>query len=362
MNSRLDPRVVVAGGGALGSVVALALARAGARVTLADPSAPGANASGVAAGMLAPAFESLFDEESPPLGLLRAARDLWPALASSVGLRLSDAGAMAVGAPDKVEAWAAALADLGVKARRLTPAEAQGRSPWLSAGWGAVCTNEDWRLEPAAALASLRAEAEDRGVVWRAEAVTDFVAGEATLSGGGRLPCEALVVATGASTSLAGVASELVALTPVKGHILRAPALALRGPVVRLEGVYVCPAAEGALVGSTMEFGRADDAIDPRAVGRLRALAAAASPAFADTPLVAHAGVRAATPGGLPWVGAARAPGVWLAVGARRNGWLLAPLIAEALVENMIHGRRTPWADAFDPTGLTRADLPGPNP
>ncbi|HXQ45452.1 MAG TPA: FAD-dependent oxidoreductase, partial [Caulobacteraceae bacterium] len=50
-------RVVVAGAGALGASIALVLARAGARVALADPAPQGANASGVAAGMLAPAFE-----------------------------------------------------------------------------------------------------------------------------------------------------------------------------------------------------------------------------------------------------------------------------------------------------------------
>ena len=51
--------IVVAGAGAIGRAVALALVRAGHRVTVVDPL--GANASGVAAGMLAPAFEALFD-------------------------------------------------------------------------------------------------------------------------------------------------------------------------------------------------------------------------------------------------------------------------------------------------------------
>ena len=305
--------------------------------------------------MLAPAFESLFDEASPPLDLLRQARDLWPELAASVGLTLSGAGAMAVGAPDQVEAWAAALSDLGVKSRRLGSAEVRDRSPWLRTVSGAVWTGEDWRLEPGAALAALRSAAAAAGAERRRASVTSFAAGVAILSNGARLPADGLVVATGASASLVNVAPEVTALTPIKGHILRAPALRLAGPVVRLASVYICPAAEGALVGSTMEVGRADTRADPKVVERLRALASAASPMLGDAVFTARAGVRAATPDSLPLVGAGRTPGVWLAVGPRRNGWLLAPLIAKALVDGMINGRTGPWERAFDPARFDRA-------
>jgi glycine oxidase len=61
------------------------------------------------------------------------------------------------------------------------------------------------------------------------------------------------------------------------------------------------------------------------------------------------AGVRAATPDGLPLVGPSAAPGVLLAVGARRNGWLLAPLVAK-VVAAYVTGRDTGrYAAQFDP-------------
>jgi glycine oxidase len=355
MTRRRDLRALVAGGGVVGVVAALALARAGAKVRLADPWPRGTNASSIAAGMLAPVFESLLDDASPKLGLLRQARDLWPGLAESVGLTLKRAGAMGVGTSTQVESWRVRLADLGVEALALTPAQTRERSPWLTAPGGGVWTREDWRLEPPAALAALRAAADDLGVQWTAASVDDFEGGVATMSDGACVECDVLVIATGASPSLVGAAPELAALTPIKGHILRAPALGFEGPVVRMKDLYICPADGGALVGSTMEVGRADTGVDQGVVARLREQAAAAAAIFAATPLVPRAGVRAATPDGLPLVGAGRTAGVWLAVGARRNGWLLAPLIAQALVEGVID-RRTPlWARDLDPARFERS-------
>ena len=56
---------------------ALRLARMGLAVTVFEPAAPGDNASGVAAGMLAPVSEALFDPlSSAHLALMRRARDL----------------------------------------------------------------------------------------------------------------------------------------------------------------------------------------------------------------------------------------------------------------------------------------------
>ncbi|MGI9169537.1 MAG: FAD-dependent oxidoreductase, partial [Caulobacteraceae bacterium] len=93
----------------------------------------------------------------------------------------------------------------------------------------------------------------------------------------------------------------------------------------------------------------------PAQVAGLRASAAAAAPIFAGSPLEARAGVRAATPDGLPLVGASRTPGVWLGAGARRNGWLLAPLMARALVEALVGDRETPDIRAFDPARFGEA-------
>ena len=56
--------VRIAGAGVLGLSCALALADAGCAVTVHDPALDGQNASGVAAGMLAPVFETVLDPAS----------------------------------------------------------------------------------------------------------------------------------------------------------------------------------------------------------------------------------------------------------------------------------------------------------
>jgi len=142
-------------------------------------------------------------------------------------------------------------------------------------------------------------------------------------------------------------------LTPIKGQILRFPGAGpTQGPVVRGEGVYVAPSVAGAVVGATMEEGRSDRDIDPDAVARLAAGARRLFPSLEGAPFEARAGVRAATPDGLPMVGLGDRDGVLIARGARRNGWLLAPLIAEVLVDRLLGRPETPAGAAFDPSRL----------
>ena len=329
--------IVIAGAGAIGRAVAYVLARAGHAVIVVDPDPDGANASRIAAGMLAPAFEALFDGGSYPL--LREALGLWPPLAREIGLRVAWDGAMAVGTRAEAEVWASDLATLG--------ADAELRDLGQDV-WAAFC-DEDRRLDPAAALQALRQAAEWQGATFVAGRVVGFAGGEVQIEGDAPIAADTLVIATGAGQDLAAIAPELSALTPIKGHILRA-ANAFSGiPVVRRPGVYVCRTAEGTFLGATMEAGRDDTDVDPAVVEALMIRASALAGGLARLSWTAAAGVRAATPDGLPMVGGARAPGVILAVGARRNGWLLAPMIAEVVL-GAVEGRpKSPTAELFDP-------------
>lgn len=337
-------RVVVAGGGAMGSAVALALLRAGAEVVLADPAPLGDNASGVAAGMLAPAFEAVLDPVSAGhFELYREALGLWPAFAAAIAAGIEACGALWVARDDADrEQMLGRLHGIGAAAESRSAGEAEQLSPGLAAPAGAVFTAEDGRLEPRPMLAAMRAAFEREGARFRRASLLAFEAGRARFSDG-EVAADAVVLASGlAPVGFEGAPDEAALLAPIKGQILCAQGGSPRsGPVVRGPGVYVVPGQDGPWIGATMEAGAADRRIDPDASARLAASAAGLFPALAETPMQASAGVRAATPDGLPLVGESSRPGVFLALGARRNGWLLAPMVAELMVKSLA-GRDLP--------------------
>lgn len=331
-------KVTVAGAGALGLSCALALADAGCAVTLCDPD-PAANASAVAAGMLAPVFEAVGDPQAAEaFDLLLAARDEWPALEARAGLALDRSGALAVGAEHWLAGIEAGLIRLGVHGIDLPRRAAEALAPGLSEAFGhAVLVREDWRLSPGAALRALRRAAEAAGVVFRAEQVQGL---------GG---ADWLVVATGAGQGLRDLAPELASLSPIKGHILRVSGFRSGRVSVRGQGVYAAPGEKGLAVGATMETGVADPTPDPARAGPLLAAGAQLFPALEGAAYELLAGVRAATPDGLPLVGRSAADKVILAVGARRNGWLLAPLVAQVVAACVTERELGPYARRFDP-------------
>lgn len=331
-------KVTVAGAGALGLSAAVALAEAGCEVKVYDP-APERSASAVAAGMLAPVFEAVLDPEAAPaFDLLLAARDLWPGFATRCGVEIDRSGALAVGDAPWLSMIKAALIKLGVHGIELPSRTARELAPGLSEAFAeAVLVREDWRVQPAAALAALRAAAVAAGVQVCSEPVA------------GPNGADWLVVATGADPSLAALAPELSLLTPIKGHILRFAGVEAGRVSVRGQGAYAVPAEDGLAVGATMEPGIADPVPDPDRAAPLQTAGARLFPALSDARPNILAGVRAATPDGLPLAGRSTAPKVILATGARRNGWLLAPLVARAVAACVTGGEPGPHAARLDP-------------
>ena len=346
-------RVAVIGAGAIGLACAMRLAEAGWRVDLHEGHAAGPNASQVAAGMLAPASEALLDSAGP-YPMLVHARDLWADFAASLALPLSREGALHLLAPEPARARMIAAERLGARAVLLSPAGlARALPPGLVASQGAVGVSfaDDWRLEAGAALRALAARVRNAGV--RATAAAD-----PTQALPRALGVDAVVIAAGwGAARFAGLAPEAASLSPVKGQLLRfVGAGPPHGPVVRGEGVYLVPDAAGAIVGATMEPGAADVAPDPARLADLRARAARLDPSLAHAAAQEGVGVRATTPDGLPLVGPSATPGVFWAAGARRNGWLLAPLVAEGVAAYLDGRDPGPWAPLlhprrFDPSG-----------
>ncbi len=329
--------VLVAGAGALGLTTALALADAGCRVTVCDPALMGVGASGVAAGLLAPVTEAALDEEARPhFHQLLAGRDLWPGLEARIGLVVDRTGSLAVGDGAWLAALARGMAGLGVHGALIGGATARALTPGLSEAFDiALLCREDWRFHTGAALVALRRAGEAAGVTFEARKVD------------GRKSADVLVVATGASRS--GLAPELASLSAIKGHIVRVKTDLPAGAVIRAQVGYAASAGGRLAVGATMEAGVEDPAVDPAKGEPLLDLAARLFPGLANSPYTLSAGIRATTPDGLPMVGASTEPGVMLAAGARRNGWLLAPQVARIVTAHVTGADPGPYAPRMDP-------------
>jgi len=352
MNDLKGLTLAIVGGGAVGLTLGVLAAQSGAHTTLYGKDAATDSASGVAAGMLAPAFEAALDPMSTGhFEVMRAARDAWPEMIAALdmpGAALDRSGAVRVGEEDdealltdleaRMQAMGAACEPLDAsELRRLQP----GLSPTLVGG---VFTPEDWRLDPTAFLPALEA-AFGRSGGRRVEGAVSLDASGRFVADGDVIAADAVVVAAG-SGALAwrDLIPELAELHPIKGQILTFDAEPHAGPVVRGPQGYVAPQSAGAMAGATMEVGRTDLATDATAVESLRSGAIDLLPHLAGARFRARAGVRAATPDGLPLVGASGLTGVHLAVGARRNGWLLAPLMARVILSGLA-GRASPYAD-----------------
>jgi glycine oxidase len=236
--------------------------------------------------------------------------------------------------------WLGRAEALGAALAPVTQAQAQRLAPGLAAPGPFLFTPEDGRLEPADMLAALHRALAGQGGERLSQAALGLADGQVSLAGSTPLQADALVMATGAGPGL----------TPIKGQILRFRGFGpITGPVVRGQGVYAAPSPHGLIVGATMEEGLSDRTIDPDAVAQLRAGAARLFPQVAQAPALAAAAVRAATSDGLPLVGPSGPPGLILAQGARRNGWLLAPLIAEVVCDRLAQRAPSVAARAFDP-------------
>lgn len=335
MRSTTVKPTAVIGAGVLGAAVALALTREGVDVVLINDTPLSQNASGVAAGMLAPAMESALDSVSHGrFALLASARDLWPAFAEDLGPTGLDRCGSLLTAPSDV---------LGGVWETLN---AQGARV-QTAGDNALFTPEDWRLEPRLTLAAMLDGLQRQGGQVVAAQAASVAADHVVLSDGRRVGVGGVVLACGYGGQ--ALAPELACLEPIKGQILRYPDVEMtEGPILRGPGGYVAPSRDGPVCGATMERGVADLAIDPEAIHRLHAQAVRLAPQLAGARPVARAGVRAATPDGLPLVGPSVREGVWLAAGARRDGWLIAPMVAASLVRQIVHGG--PPDPLFDPS------------
>jgi glycine oxidase len=320
----------------IGLACAWRAAQRGLSVTVLERDEPGAGASGVAAGMLAPVTEAEFGEEKL-LTLNLAGAELWPAFAAELSERSGlDTGYRASGAlvaaadrddGEELRRLFAFQQSLGLDVEWLSGRECRRLEPRLSPRVsGGIAARHDRQVEPRSVVRALRAAFEHEG--GRVESGVNVAQLE-------ELDADRVVVAAGCWS---GAFEGAPPVRPVKGQILRLRGEQLSERLIRTPRCYVVSRPDGeVVVGATVEERGFDSSVTAGGVHRLLEAAWEVLPEVEELEFVeAAARLRPGSPDNGPSIG--EAGGVVWATGHYRNGVLLAPITAEAVADLLTGG------------------------
>lgn len=336
------PDLLVIGAGVFGLWTALAAARAGLRVIVADRAEPGAGASGGPVGALTPHMPvrwralKQFQLEAL-LSLDSAARELSEITGIDTGYRrcgrlspLIDARARARAEEHMSAADAVWNGQAQFEVLDHPPPTLSGVLPATVCPAGLVHDTLSGRITPRAYISALTAAVEQVAEIrrgWTAHRVADTRA----QFDRGEIAAHRIVLAAGwHSFSLAPVAQG----SGVKGQaaLLRAD-LPPDMPVIQMPHLYIVAHGPGRVaVGSTSEKIWAEcgpDALLDEVIARARAVC----PALADAPVIERwAGIRPKAPGREPMIGPVPGhPTLWMATGGYKIGLGIAHHAGQAL-------------------------------
>jgi glycine oxidase len=329
----------VVGAGVIGLSVAWRAAASGWSVTMHDPN-PGRGTSLVAGGMLAPLTEG-WPGEDGPLALGTESLRRWPSYAERLGadagrpagLRTEGTLVVAVDSADagELRVLAGWLAERGRAVEMLTGRAIRRRESALAQGIrAALDVPGDLAVDNRQLLSALQQACSQAGVQFSAERVEDL----------STLKTDQVVLAAGVGSA---ALHPLAVVRPVKGEILRTkvrpgalppPSRTIRG-VVHGRHVYLVPRDDGLVIGATQYEVGHDLSVTMGGVRDLIADAEAVLPGIAEYELsAADAGLRPATEDNLPLIGRVD-DRTTIATGHGRNGLLLAPLTADAVLAEL---------------------------
>jgi glycine oxidase len=350
-------KILVVGGGVIGCACALELAKAGCAVSLLERSTPGAEASGAAAGLLAPLGESA-DTAFAKLAIesWRQYPDVVRELRDRTGVDVEYVTRGTIYPLATAEDVRAAEARLGHEWAREVGIEAwdaadlRSREPALSSSVrGAMFVRGDHWINNQRLVVAYAQAAAGAGVgMMTGMAVSRILVENGRVRGvvaeGERYEADAVLLAAGAWTgALAASFGARLRVEPRRGQMLalsHVPAVLTH--CVHGEDVYLVPRASGELlIGATVEKVGFQRAVTAAGVAGLLAAALILVPGLAHLPITrTWFGFRPWAPDSLPilgpWPGI---EGLYVATAHYRNGILLAPITARLMAECMTHGK-----------------------
>jgi glycine oxidase len=371
--------LIVVGAGVIGLSIAWRAAQRGMSPLVLEAGEPAEGATGVAAGMLAPVTEADFGEEALIELNLAAVRrypefvtELEAASGRETGYRESGALNVAVDRDQAEEL--ARLHDLqralGLEARWLGARECRALEPGLTPRVaGGIEAFGDHQVSPRKLVEALRVALQRDGGALRTHARVDSVATSGgavdgvVLESGELVRARTVVLAAGARCGELDLPQGAqIPVRPVKGQILRLggdPGSPVATRTIRTPEVYAVPRADGRLVvGATVEEQGFDSTVTAGGVLELLRAAYEVLPGITELALLeASAGHRPATPDNEPAIGEGALPGLIWATGHWRNGVLLGPITADAIVGLISSGEPIAEVRAFSPRRFVPAGV-----
>ncbi len=350
--------VVIVGAGVIGCAIAREVAASGASVVVVERGRPGAEASGAAAGLLTP--QSHASAPGPFVELARSSLALYPDLARElaeetsidVGLRLGGAIRVAAGEIEEKEisdlyAWQNAE---GWRVQKLDTAQLSKMTngslgPAFRAG---VEFPDEGSVDCRLLVRALYKSAQLRGARFRLgeSVVSAAISGNrctGVVTAAGTIGAPAVINAAGSWAALVPGLAGPAPVRPVRGQIVELvpPDPAFPFPV-SWNDFYAVPRAGGLLLGSTQEEAGFEKRVTARGVALLLDRGLRLLPGLSSAEISGvWAGLRPATPDGLPVLGRTSVGGLFVAEGHFRNGILLAPVTARIL-SALVRGRESP--------------------
>ncbi|WP_138752633.1 glycine oxidase ThiO [Paenibacillus sinopodophylli] len=362
-------KVIVMGGGIIGLSCALELQRRGYQAVLLETKRCGGQASGAAAGMLAPYSENVEGPDSF-FQLCRESLQLYPDWQQTVreisgqAFEYTESGSLYVAYHD---------ADLLALAGRLLWQREYGSSgsivegaalhrmePLLTRGArAALYTPEESHIYAPHYVQALEEACRRLGVCiyedlvqleiveWQKEVIVRALDGRF-------FEGDQLLICSGAwAQQLADTFHINIPVYPIRGQICayEVEAQPVSHMVFCNQG-YLVGKANGTLVcGASEDVAGYDTAVTERGIGRLQNWNKQLFPFLADqTPFHSWAGLRPATQDGYPLIGPVPGTGrVVLAVGHYRNGILLSPATALLAADYIANKQHLAYSQAFSP-------------
>ena len=359
---------VVVGGGIIGLSVAWSLVKEGASVTVLEAGQLGGQATGAAAGMLAPLAEA--KEPGPFLTLGLESLQRYPAFVSElheeteIDAELIGPGMLRVAMND-VDAYQLSQdwewqQGIGLQSDCLSAKEVRLLEPSLGTEVRLAVRSPDERnVEPRRLLRALALACTRRGVqIVEGAPVTGFERHGSKVTSAvtpaQKYGCGSVVVAGGAWSGILGAhLNILLPVSPIRGQILSLTCLPppIRHTIYGVAG-YLVPKADGRIiVGATEDEAGFNARPDAAGIGYLLNMAGNLVPALGHAAFdSAWAGLRPASRDDMPILG--RLPGLlnaYAACGHYRNGVLLTPITGEVMAHEMLDGKPHPLTASFRP-------------